>query len=258
MVGIIPLFAVENIDATVIERLPGFAKRLHWFAANRRDLISHIAYMEPDSEDGHGQRLLAIPNRQRLERVLRYILDEKEFLSPYGVRSLSRVHADHPFTMNVEGREHRVEYEPSESRSGIFGGNSNWRGPVWFPLNFLLIEALERYHHFYGDTLRVECPTGSGRWLNLSQVARELSNRLTALFLPDAQGRRPVHGGERRYQDDPHFKDLSLFYEYFDGDNGRGLGASHQTGWTALAAILLDDNARARHRASATEEATRT
>jgi len=257
MVGIIPLFAVENIEASVIDRLPGFAKRLHWFAANRRDLISHIAYMEPDADDGHGHRLLAIPSRQRLERVLRYVLDENEFLSPYGVRSLSRVHADKPFTMTVEGREHRVEYEPSESRSGVFGGNSNWRGPVWFPLNFLLIEALERYHHFYGDTLRVECPTGSGRWLNLSEVARELSSRITRLFLPDAQGRRPVHGGERRYQDDPHYRDLTLFYEYFDGDNGRGLGASHQTGWTALAANLIEDNARARA-ASAPEAAART
>ena len=257
MVGIIPLFAVENLEASVIDRLPGFAKRLHWFAENRRDLIQHIAYLEPETQDGHGHRLLAIPSRERLQRVLRYVLDEREFLSPHGVRSLSRVHAGQPFSMDVNGREYRVAYERAESCQGIFGGNSNWRGPVWFPLNFLLIEALERYHHFYGDTLRVECPTGSARWMNLSEVARELSGRLTSLFLPDAEGRRPVHGGERRYRDDPHFRDLALFYEYFDGDDGRGLGASHQTGWTALAANLIEDQARARRRERAPETAPR-
>jgi hypothetical protein len=182
--------------------------------------------------------LLAIPSRERLIRVLRYVLDENEFLSPYGVRALSRFHKDTPFVFWAGGEEHRVDYVPGESNTGLFGGNSNWRGPIWFPVNFLLIEALERYHHFYGDALQVEFPTGSGRPMNLQQVADELAARLARIFLPDGGGQRPCHGDERRYATDPHWRDLTLFYEYFHGDTGRGIGASHQTGWTALVAAL--------------------
>jgi hypothetical protein len=240
IVGIIPLFAVEVLDDNVIERLPGFRKRLQWFLENRQDLAQHITYMQAEGACHSGRRLLAIPSRDRLERVLRYVLDENEFLSPFGIRSLSRFHHDHPYVCWAGGQENRVAYVPGDSDSGMFGGNSNWRGPVWFPVNYLLIEALERYHHFYGDSLRVECPTGSGRLMNLAEVADELAARLKRLFLPDGQGRRPCHGADRPFADDPHWKDLLLFHEYFHGDNGRGLGASHQTGWTALVTRLLE------------------
>src|ERR1039458_4159743 len=177
------------------------------------------------------------------------MLDENEFLSPYGIRSLSRIHREQPYVFHLDGQEYRVDYEPGGATTGFFGGNSNWRGPVWFPVNYLLIEALERYHHFYGDGLRVECPTGSGHLLNLQEVADELRCRLSRLFLPDAQGRRPCHGEERRYAEDPHWRDLVLFHEYFHGETGRGLGASHQTGWTALA---RSDVAPATERSAAT------
>jgi hypothetical protein len=240
MVGLIPLFAVEVLEDHVIDKLPGFRKRLQWFLDNRKDLAQHISYMLAGSEDGHGHRLLAIPSRDRLERVLRYLLDENEFLSPYGIRSLSKYHEKNPHVCKTGGQENRVAYVPGDSDSGMFGGNSNWRGPVWFPVNYLLIEALERYHHFYGDGLRVECPTGSGKLMNLAEVACELAGRLKRLFLPDSQGRRPCHGTERRFIEDPNWRDLILFYEYFHGDNGRGLGASHQTGWTALITRLLE------------------
>jgi hypothetical protein len=240
MVGLIPLFAVEVLDDNVIERLPGFHKRLQWFLENRRDLAEHITYMQAEGACRSGRRLLAIPSRARLERVLRYMLDENEFLSPFGIRSLSRFHKDHPYVCRMGGQENRVAYVPGDSDSGMFGGNSNWRGPVWFPVNYLLIEALERYHHFYGDSLRVECPTGSGQLMNLAEVADEIATRLKRLFMPDGQGRRPCHGAERHFADDPHWKNLVLFHEYFHGDNGRGLGASHQTGWTALVTRLLE------------------
>jgi hypothetical protein len=245
MVGIVPLFAVENLEESVIDRLPGFRKRMNWFLEHRPELARHIATREPARGDGDVHRLLAIPSMERLERVLRYVLDENEFLSPYGVRSLSRVHGEHPFVHAENGKESRVGYVPGESDSGLFGGNSNWRGPVWFPLNFLLIEALERYHHFYGEMLRVECPTGSGRLLNLGEVARELMSRLSRLFLPNEMGRRPANGADPRYAEDPHWRDLVLFHEYFNGDDGRGLGASHQ-GWTALAVRFIEDLARVR------------
>jgi hypothetical protein len=240
MVGLVPLFAAEVLEQDVIERLPGFAKRMRWFLEHRSDLARHIAYMESDGGEGHSHRLLAIPSRERLERVLRYLLDENEFLSPYGIRSLSRVHKDQPFVFRAHGDEYRVDYVPGESTTGLFGGNSNWRGPIWFPVNFLLIEALERYHHFYGDSLLVECPTGSGRMMNLQEVACELNSRLARIFLPDASGRRPCHGDEHRYATDPHWRDLVLFYEYFHGDTGRGVGAGHQTGWTGLVSRCLD------------------
>ncbi len=257
MVGLIPLFTVEILNDAYASKIPGFAKRARWFLENRKDLAQHISYMDVGKPNG-GQpgavkRLLAIPSRDRLERMLRYMLDESEFLSPYGVRSLSRVHREHPFVLTIDGRDYRVDYDPGESTTGLFGGNSNWRGPVWFPLNFLLIEALERYHHFYGEKMQVECPVGSGNFMNLKQVAQELTRRLGSLFLPDATGQRPSHGADRRYADDPHWKDLVLFHEYFHGDTGSGAGASHQTGWTALAVWCVEETARlrTRHQAAA-------
>lgn len=241
IVGIIPLFAVEVLDHEVLGKKIGFQRRMEWFLKHRKDLARQISYMESKSEDGtvSPRRMLAIPSRDKLQRVLKYVLDESEFLSPHGVRALSRVHLDRPYVGTVCGQEQRVEYSPAESTTGMFGGNSNWRGPIWFPVNFLLIEALERYHYFYGETFQIECPTGSGQWMTLKQVAGEICRRLSSLFLPGSDGQRPCHGTDRRYADDPQWKDLILFYEYFHGDNGRGMGASHQTGWTALVTRLL-------------------
>ncbi|MBN1867792.1 glucosidase [Candidatus Sumerlaeota bacterium] len=248
MVGIVPLFAAAALHSEEIDRLSGFKKRMEWFVENRPDLARHIACMEEDHPSGgrHIHRLLAIPSRQRLESVLRYVLDEKEFLSPYGVRSVSRFHQDSPYVFQCDGHVFRVQYAPGESDSDLFGGNSNWRGPVWFPLNFLLIEALERYYHFYGDDLMVECPTGSGQWMNLHQVALDLSKRLANLFVPGKDGCRPCHGHDRRYADHPNWRDLVLFHEYFHGEDGRGQGANHQTGWTSLVVECIENVARAR------------
>ncbi len=247
MVGLIPLYAVQVLEADVIGKLPGFYKRLKWFLTNRHELARHVSCLDPRHAEhgpacmtGQGHRLLAIPSRDRLVRVLRYLLDENEFLSPFGIRSISRIHHEQPYVFRANGEEFRVDYVPAESNSGLFGGNSNWRGPIWFPVNYILVEALERYHYFYGNTLKVEYPTGSGRMLNLKEVAAELATRLARIFLPDGEGRRPCHGEDRRYADDPHWRDLVLFYEYFHGDSGRGVGASHQTGWTALAARFLE------------------
>ncbi len=240
LVGLLPLIAVEILEEKTCRMLPGFNKRMNWFLKNRPDLSRHITYCE----SGHGHRLLAIPSRERLERVLRYLLDEAEFLSPHGLRSLSKFHERQPYEFDADGEVHRVDYMPGESNSWLFGGNSNWRGPIWFPVNYLLIEALERYHHFYGDDLKVECPTGSGRRLNLKEVAEELGRRLASLFLPDDSGRRPCHGEDRRWADDPHWRGLVLFHEYFHGETGLGLGASHQTGWTALALRHIEDLTR--------------
>jgi len=245
MVGLVPLFAVEILEASEMERLPGFQRRMQWFLENRADLARHISYVQRVGGDG-GHRLLAIPSRERLVRVLRYLFDENEFLSPHGIRALSRVHQDRPYSVQVHDEEYRVDYVPAESDTGLFGGNSNWRGPVWFPVNYLLVEALERYHHFYGDALKVEVPTGSGRLLNLKEAAQEIASRLAGIFLPDAAGQRPCHGADRRYADDPNWRDLVLFYEYFHGDTGRGVGASHQTGWTALAVRCLEERIRVR------------
>ncbi len=243
MVGIVPLFAVATLDDEQLRQLPEFHDRLRWFFANRPQLAKTISVtLDVD----HQHRLLAIPNRHRLERVLRRVLDESELLSPFGVRSLSRVHAEHPYALELGGSRYEVHYAPGESDTTTFGGNSNWRGPVWFPVNYLLIEALKRYHHFYGDTFRVECPTGSGRMMHLGQVAQELERRLCALFTADARGRRACHGDDGRYASDPAFANLLLFYEYFHGDNGRGIGASHQTGWTALIANVIERVARSR------------
>ncbi len=238
-VGMVPLFAVEVLDQEQIEAAPGFRKRMDWFLKNRKDLARQISYMEPSGQSARSQRLLAIPSRHRLEQVLRYLLDPNEFLSPYGIRSLSRIHREKPFVLQVDGEERRVDYEPGESTEPLFGGNSNWRGPVWFPTNYLLIEALERYYHFYGDELRVECPTGSGTMMNLNQVAAELARRMSAIFLPDQKGRCAWQGDMRIFAESPHWRDMAWFFEYFHGDNGRGCGASHQTGWTALIVRLL-------------------
>jgi hypothetical protein len=245
LVGLIPLLAAEVLDCRRIEKFPGFSKRTRWFIENRQDLARHIAYMTEGKADGRRGFLLAIPSRERLERVLHYMLDENEFLSPFGIRSLSRVHKDNPYVLRLDSQEHRVQYMPAESDNRLFGGNSNWRGPIWFPTNYLLIEAFERYHRFYGDDLRVECPTGSGRMMNLKQVADELSTRLMRIFLPDENGCRPAHRHLPGFAEDPHWRDLILFYECFDGDTGRGVGASHQTGWTALVARMLEDSRRA-------------
>ena len=239
LVGIIPLCVCEVLDDELIERMPGFAKRMAWFMKNRPDLARHISYMTAGSECARRKHLLAIPSRERLVRALGYVLDEREFLSPFGIRSLSRRHLDEPYVFHVGGESHVVRYNPGESDTYMFGGNSNWRGPVWFPINYLLIEALERFHGYYGSSLMVECPTGSGRMLDLKQVAAELAQRLCRLFLPGESG-RPCHGGDERYRVDPHFRELVLFYEHFHGDDGRGLGASHQTGWTALVTSCLE------------------
>ncbi len=242
-VGLIPLVAVQVLDYDIIARLPGFRKRMDWFLENRKDLCEQISYMEQDDSDGHTHRLLAIPSLGRLLSVLKYMLDENEFLSPYGIRSLSKFHKEHPFVLQTDGAEQRVGYEPGQSASGTFGGNSNWRGPIWFPLNFLLVEALERYHHFYGDHLRVECPTGSGKMMNLKEVAAEIMSRLARIFIPGEDGGAPWQGSDR-YAKDPAWRELTLFYEFFHGDTGHGLGASHQTGWTSLVVKCLEDIAR--------------
>lgn len=239
-VGIIPLFAVEFIDEARLDKLPGFAKRTRWFLENRKDLSSHISYMALDGCD-KGRRLLAIPTRERLERVLKYVFDEAEFLSPHGIRSVSRTYLDHPFTVAVEGETYRVDYEPGESRTWLFGGNSNWRGPVWFPLNYILIEALQRYHLFYGDSFTMEFPTGSGRRMNLEKIARELAGRIVSLFMPDVNGQRPALAANPEFANDSHWRDLIWFHEYFHGETGAGLGANHQTGWTSLVARLIEE-----------------
>jgi hypothetical protein len=236
--GLIPLLAVEVLDGDVINKLTGFRKRMDWFLTHRKDLARHITYMKP-SDSQHTYYLLAIPSQERLKRVLQYMLNENEFLSAYGIRSLSKTHRDHPYVFHVDGKDYTVRYAPGESDSSLFGGNSNWRGPVWFPVNFNLLEALEKYNHFYGSGFTVEFPVGSGNMMNLQQVADELGTRLMRIFQADKNGRRPCHGEEPRFAGDPHWKDLLLFHEYFHGETGRGCGASHQTGWTALAARLI-------------------
>ncbi|MDP8988900.1 MAG: glucosidase [Acidobacteriota bacterium] len=240
MVGVIPLFAVDTMESGLIESMPGFERRMNWFIANRPDLCRNLA---PLMRHGIEQRhLLSLVSRERLARVLEKLLDENEFLSPHGIRSLSKFHEAHPYVLQVDGNQYRVGYEPAESSTGLFGGNSNWRGPVWFPVNYLLIESLQRFHFYFGDEFTVEFPTGSGVRMHLGEVAAQLSRRLSRLFLRDDQGRRPVLGGTEKFQTDPHFRDYPLFYEYFHGDNGAGMGANHQTGWTALVAKLLQQS----------------
>ena len=237
IVGLVPLFAVETLESDIVDKLPGFKRRMQWFIENRPEFGDHVETWT--SSGGLVRRFLSLVSRDRLRSVLRYMLDETEFLSPYGVRALSRFHAEHPYVLHVGSVAYQVDYEAAESRTGAFGGNSNWRGPVWFPMNFLLIESLQKFHWYLGDAYKVECPVGSGQMLNLWEVATELSRRLTRIFLRDANGRRAVFGGTEKFQRDPHWRDLLLFYEYFHGDNGAGIGASHQTGWTALVAKLL-------------------
>jgi hypothetical protein len=240
IVGLIPLFAVETLESEMVDRLPGFKRRMQWFIENRPELSNHIE--TETTAESHVRRFLSLVNREQLRQVLEYMLNEDEFLSPHGIRALSRFHKDHPYTLHMDGVEHRVDYEPAESTTGLFGGNSNWRGPVWFPVNFLLIESLQKFHHYLGDDFLVECPTGSGKMMTLWEVAEELSHRLTRIFLRGRDGRRPLYGGTEKFQTDPHWRDLILFYEYFHGDNGAGIAASHQTGWTALIAKLMQQN----------------
>jgi hypothetical protein len=237
LVGLTPLFAVETFDGTIRTKLPNLAKKIEWYVQNRPDLIENIAEMQIG---GVGERhILSMVDRARLERILKRMFDENEFLSPYGIRSLSREHAAHPYSLQLGGRDYTIDYEPAESTGGLFGGNSNWRGPVWFPINFLIIESLQKYHYFYGDDFKVELPTGSGRMVTLWEASMELSHRLTRIFTRDADGRRAVFGGNETFQRSPLWRDYVPFYEYFHGDNGAGLGASHQTGWTALVAKLV-------------------
>jgi len=238
MVGLIPLFAVETLEPEIIDVLPGFKKRMLWFIQNRPRFRTNV--MMAPTRDGNVRRLLSIVSAERLPRVLRVLLDENEFLAPYGIRALSQFHRNHPYVLQVGGHEYCVEYQPAESNSGLFGGNSNWRGPIWFPLNYLLIESLQKFHYFFGGGIQVECPYGSGHLADLREVAADLSRRLVRIFLRDDSGRRPVYGGLNKFQSDPHWRDLIQFHEYFHGDNGAGIGASHQTGWTALVAKLIE------------------
>jgi hypothetical protein len=239
LVGLIPLFAVETLDSVLVDSLPRFKHRMQWFIENRPDFSAHV---ETHSHDGGVRRFLSLVNPTRLKSVLRYMLDEEEFLSPYGIRALSRYHKDHPYVLSILGRDYRVDYEPAESSTGLFGGNSNWRGPIWFPVNYLLIESLQKFHYYLGDEYRVEYPVRSRQFVSLNDVAAELSRRLTHIFLRDKTGRRPVYGGANKFQDDQFWRDAILFYEYFHGDNGAGIGASHQTGWTGLVAKLIQQS----------------
>jgi hypothetical protein len=239
LVGMLPLTAVVTGDSTLIDRFPSFKRRMEWFFAYRKDLTDSCASMTAHGE--HERILLSVVKPEQLTRLLRYMLDESEFLSPYGIRSVSRFHRDHPYNFHARGMDYRLDYEPGESRTRLFGGNSNWRGPIWFPINYLILESLKRFHMYFGDSFQVECPVGSGTMMNLHEVSHELARRLSAIFLPDAQGRRPVFGGYEAFRSDPHWKGLLLFHEYFHGDTGAGLGASHQTGWTGLVAKLLDE-----------------
>jgi hypothetical protein len=238
MVGLIPLFAVETLEPDIVDRLPGFKRRMQWFIDHHPEFREHVQLLDVPGKGT--RRLLSIVTREQLPRVLRVMLDESEFLSPFGIRALSRYHKDHPYLLHVNGMEHRVDYEPAESSSGLFGGNSNWRGPIWFPVNHLLVESLQKFHHFYSDGLKVPCPTGSGSLMTLWEVALELERRLSSIFLRGADGRRPVFGASEKFQQDPHWRDLVAFNEYFHGDTGAGVGASHQTGWTGLVAKLLE------------------
>ena len=240
MVGLIPLFAVETLEPEAIDRLPGFKRRMQWFIDNHPDMPEHI---DMSQSSAHGVRLLlSLVSKRQLGRVLSRMLDESEFLSEYGVRALSRFHKDHPYELRFNSSVNSVNYEPAESATGLFGGNSNWRGPIWFPVNYLVVESLQKYHHYYGEAFKVACPTGSNNQADLWQVAAEISRRLTRIFLRDDAGRRPVNGGADLFQNDPHWRDLVLFYEFFNGDNGAGLGAGHQAGWTGLVAKLIQQS----------------
>ena len=246
MVGLLPLCAATVIEPTgILARHPRLRELMEVFKRRHPELLAHIAPADEKFVGYGGRLLLAVCNKDKLQRILARMLDENEFLGPCGIRSLSRYHLEHPFTFDLQGQEYRVQYLPAESNTGMFGGNSNWRGPVWMPVNGLLIRALLNLYQFYGDDFKVECPTGSGKRMTLYEVAQELTRRLTSVFLRGANGQRPVYGGTRKFQEDPHWRDYILFYEYFHGDNGAGLGASHQTGWTGIIARLMDMFARA-------------
>ena len=237
IVGLLPLLAVETLEASTMQQLQVFSRRVDWFVSKHPDVFANITCIyRPGLEN---RRLLAILTEERLKEILKYMLDENEFLSEYGIRSVSKYHLNHPYTFTTNGHTHTVPYLPAESDNGLYGGNSNWRGPIWMPINFLIIESLQKFHHYYGDSLKVEFPTGSGKWMNLWDVSLELSKRLIRLFAKDAQGNRPIFGNNTLFQQNPHFQDLLLFNEYFHGDSGEGLGASHQTGWSALVAKLI-------------------
>ena len=224
--------------AEPLERVPAFAKRLEETFEKHPDLAALVSRW---NEPGRGERrLFSLLRGHRMKCLFSRMLDETRFLSDYGVRSVSRVHAEEPYVIDLAGERHSIDYEPGESTSNLFGGNSNWRGPIWFPINFLIIESMQRFHHYYGDDFTIECPVGSGSMITISEAARELATRLTRLFTPDADGRRPVHGTNEKLQSDPHFRNLILFHEYFHGDTGRGCGASHQTGWTGLVAKIIE------------------
>jgi hypothetical protein len=237
LVGLLPLCATTVISRDVLERFPELTQRVREFLIRQPELTSRIA--PPEKRGVDGRVLLALVDETKLRRILARMLDEDRFLSPYGIRSLSRSHLDEPYVFNVHGEDFVVQYEPAESTTGMFGGNSNWRGPIWFPANVLILRALLQFHMYYGNDFTVECPTGSGQQMTLFEVAEEISRRLAMIFLRDENGQRAVYGGSEKFQDDPHWRDLILFYEYFHGDNGAGLGAAHQTGWTGLVARLL-------------------
>ncbi len=241
LVGIIPLIAVEVLHEEHLKKLPGFKKRLDWFIANKPELAEQL-YASEQIQGGANRntKLLSIPSPAQLSRMIHYILDEQEFLSPYGIRSLSKIHEEYPYKLTLDGRDYSIDYCPGDSNTDFFGGNSNWRGPIWFPVNALIIEALDKYHEFYGDNFTIEYPTGSGNKLTLQAIADKLSARLASLFIPNAAGKRACHGDDIAYASDPYWKDLVLFYEHFHGDNGRGIGASHQTGWTSLVSFCIE------------------
>jgi hypothetical protein len=240
LVGLLPLCASTVFEADSVTRYPKLMEMIAQFRQRHPELVSHVAPIDQGFAGYQDRRLLSTLNKKKLTRVLGYMLDEQEFLGPHGIRSLSRYHQDHPFKFRVGEEEYKVQYLPAESNTGMFGGNSNWRGPVWMPVNALIVRALINLYSFYGDSFRVECPTGSGQHMNLFEVAQEITRRLAGTFLRNADGQRPVYGGTAKFQNDPHWRDLILFYEYFHGDSGAGLGASHQTGWTGLIAPLLD------------------
>jgi hypothetical protein len=237
IVGLSPLFAAEILEPDDIMNNPIFKGRMDWFAQNRPDLAGLVSRWNETKSTG--KHMISLLRGYRMKSLLKYMLDENEFLSEYGIRSVSKYHLQHPYSVSVNGVEFTVKYTPAESDSGLFGGNSNWRGPIWMPINYLLIESLQRFHQYYGDDFKIECPTNSGNFMNLGQVANELYSRVSKIFLRDAGGKRAVFGWYDKFQYDPEFKDYILFHEYFDGDNGRGVGANHQTGWTGLIAVCL-------------------
>jgi hypothetical protein len=245
LVGLLPLCASTVLEETgILAESPRAMELLETFKKRHPELLKHIAPADGNFIGYARRRLMSVCNKKKIEQILAYMLDENEFFGPYGIRSLSKYHLDHPFVFNLNGQEYKVQYLPAESNTGMFGGNSNWRGPVWMPVNGLLLRGLLNLYQFYGDDFKVECPTGSGKYMTLYEVAQELARRLSSIFLRDASGNRPVYGGSKKFQEDPHWKDYILFYEYFHGDNGAGLGASHQTGWTGIIARTMDLFAR--------------